>query len=168
MRPRASGRCPRPPPKPRREAPALREGAREEGGLRGARSTCAPLRARHQRPQPRALTDTNGRGGKAPRAVTDTNGQGGKAPGARPAASAAPAPQLPPPGRRPPLPACRRRRRRAPFARAGSLSAAGGRAGALSLRQGEPHVKKSEGARRLHRRRRGEGTEGGGGRAGAP
>lgn len=46
MRPRASGRCPRPPPKPRREAPALREGA-SEGGGRAARR---PL---HVRPAPR-------------------------------------------------------------------------------------------------------------------
>lgn len=44
-------------------------------------------------------------------------------------------------------------------ARLGSLSAASGRTEAPSSRRGEPHVKRSEGARRLHRR--GEGTEGG-------
>lgn len=58
---------------------------------------------------------------------------------------------------RPPLPARRRQQRRAPFSRAGSLSAVGGRAGAPSRRQGKPHVKRSEGARRLHQRGRGEG-----------
>lgn len=92
------------------------------------------------------------------RSAPAANGRGGRAPRARPALPLRCAD-------RPYLPAAADRRE-APFARAGSLSAAGGRAGALSLQLGEPHLKRSEGARRLHRRRRGEGTKGGGGRAG--
>lgn len=104
--------------------------------MRGARSTCAPFA---------------GRGGRARRAR----------PAPRVPSGAPPAPTCPS------LPARRRRQHRPdPFCRAGSLSAVGGRAGALSRRQGKPHVKRSGGARRLQQGRqaegRGRGEEAGG------
>lgn len=104
------------------------------------------LAATHQVPHA-----TDGASARVPPGIRGTRHQrsgGNRAAHVRGAGSPTALPAAPAALRAPPLPA-----------RLGSLSAAGSRAGALSLRRGEPHVKRSEGARRLHRR--GEGTEGG-------